>query len=140
MKIKYLLPLVLLPCNTYASDSVSAYFGGWSHHLVAGEYNEKHDYIGVEYNKVHFGSFVNSYNARSYILAYNWNGYVEDYNLEYGMLIGTIHGYTKDKVDIPMVNGFMPAIVPYVKFTKYPIKPTIGFMGPALFLTFEFKY
>lgn len=135
-----LISLILFTSVTVKSEEYpSVYALGYSKHLVEGDYNETHNYFAVEWHNFHVGTFNNSYNNQSYIVSYNLEIW-ENSNFTVGGLSGFVHGYHKDKVNIPMIKGMMPVIVPYVKYTKYKVKPTVGLLGQAVFITFEIDF
>ena len=125
--MRFLLILTLL-----LSSTANAYVmvGGWSKHFHDKGQNETHDLMAVEYDSVIAGTFVNSYGDRSYVAGYDFSGYWK--GLEYGAIVGGVIGYPQ--------SDLLPAVVPYVTIKDWNVKPAIGLLGKAVFLSFKIDY
>lgn len=139
--MKYLIALLLT--ISFNASATSVLLGGWSHHLNAGDYNEKHDFLAVEYNQWVGGTFINSHNNRSYIAGYDF--VYETQYVNFGAITGIVKGYTKDDLGsnydwLIVGSDFMPAVVPYVQINTPYVKPVVGLLGQAVFLTFRVDF
>ena len=135
--MKKLLLVSALLSGTCHADSV--YLGGWSKHLVSGDFNETHNLLAYERNSYVAGGFKNSFNDNVYFAGKNFT-----YDLsvfEFGVIAGAMYGY--DEQDAPLLNHnkFQPMLVPHVTIkTDYFIKPTVLMLGEAVAITFRIEF
>lgn len=126
----------LLLLLSFSVQADYLYLGGWSSHLTDGEYNETHHFHAYEKDSWLIGDFVNSFNDYTLLAGkkYSWKNDSE--SIEWGFLVGMTYGYSNDDVAIS-IDGFMPALVPYVSYTEYKVQPALLLLGNAVALTFR---
>lgn len=103
--MKY-MTVVLFLLFSFPSKSTELLLGGWSKHYVNTEevYNEKHNMIGIKYNKWSFGKFTNSYNNKSVFLNKTFEIYRYD-DLLLGVVVGVVTGYNKKQTKIAYLGS-----------------------------------
>ncbi|ENC6709911.1 hypothetical protein ABKY54_004521 [Vibrio harveyi] len=121
--------------------------GGWSQHFFkqpGPALNYKNDLLAVEYDNWIVGTFKNSYDDRTYTAAYDFNWQRDD--LEYGVAVGLNYGYCGSNQKDKFIDKYgcdtaniVPMVMPYVSYSKFRIKPTVGLLWNALILTFKIE-
>ncbi len=127
--MRYIIALLLV----LVSFSSNAYvmLGGWSSHLCDGEFNETHNFLAVEHENFMIGTFKNSFYKRSTLAGYIWHGNTE--HIEYGAITGAVTGYGQ-------YADVLPIAVPYVTLTHGPVKPVVGLLGEAVFISIRIDF
>lgn len=124
--------LLVLAALSLPVQAETIHFGAWSKHLDGGEHNETHKFLALEKDNFIVGRFKNSYSKTSLVAGYNFQGTTNHFN--YGLTLGGVTGY-EDKM--PNVMGVTPAVVPFVSYNKYFIKPQFMLLGTAAVLSFK---
>ncbi|MGO1190291.1 hypothetical protein [Vibrio casei] len=138
MKTLLSILLLTLPFNTSAA---SVMLGGWSHHLHKSEsktYNEKNDLIAIEYDGWIGGTFVNTFDDRTFFAGYNFES--EFKYLSFGAIAGMSKGYKPEDKKLAFGDNYMPIVMPYVQINTPYVKPVLGLLGNAVFLTFRIDF
>ncbi len=124
---------ILLVLSGCAETTV--YLGARSHHWNSGEYNENNHFVAVEYKSYIAGTFINSYAKRSHMAGYNFSLYENDYIILQTMAVGVV-GYESVQIDnYPMVGKVALTLVPVIQLNAPYIRPAIGQLGQATFIT-----
>lgn len=127
-------------------------FGGWSYHLRESEtgynYNQDHQFFGVEYQNWVAATFINSFRDRTYALGYDFNWQYSE-KVSYGVIAGMTYGYDdKDMKDSKfnfVKNKFGPLLHAYVDYQLYKdesveFRPNLGLQGTTLLLLFTAEF
>lgn len=134
-----LLGVLTLCAAMYASNAkaeTAVYLGAWSKHVVTnGNYNETHDLIAVEHDKILAARFVNSYSRETYALAYGWHKRWGDFRGS--IYAGGMMGYRSCYGDDGDYAMLCPMVVPAVSYTKYRVQPTVLLLGEAVAISFR---
>lgn len=134
--VKYILLALTLISSPLLADAV--YVGGFSKHFYSNDLNEKNPLIAVEINDYIVGGFNNSHRDVTIIAAKNFKLKTIS-NFSAGVIAGVSYGYECKKFAL-CKNKFMPALAPYVSFTKYNIQPTVFVFGRAAYLAVKINY
>ena len=136
MKAMVTTLIFLFASTAHAETSVLA--GAWSKHLYADQqYNETHNLVAVQHNKVFAGYFVNSYEEDTLAIAYKWSF---DYKLlEVGVYGGAMYGY-RDCFGLQASQRsrkVCPMVVPFATLDLGPVDPQVYLLGSALAVGFK---
>lgn len=133
--MKKLAALILL---SFSAQADYLHLGGWSKHLVDGNFNETHHLIAIEHDNYIIGGFVNSFDDYTLLAGKKFSWQNENESLEWGFLVGITYGYSSQDVSLS-VNGFMPVLVPYLSCTEYKVQPALLLLGNAVAITFRIE-
>jgi len=137
MKKILLLLIFLVPFFAQAKDENDyfefTYFAK-STHLVDGDFNEDHNFLGLEYRNDHRGYgiavFENSYYKQSVVIDYVKYWQPADF-IETSARLGLVSGYDETPV----------AFVLSIAYTKYDMfRPKISWFGDAIIFSISFKF
>lgn len=123
------LVLILAVWSGNAKAETYLYAGAWSKHLVSEGLNEEHRLLAIEHNGWFAGRFTNSYDRESYAVArkFKWT-YGE---LEGGVYVGAVRGYTRCWGDDDSSTNTCPLAVPYITYDA-PVAPQVMLIGEAV--------
>ena len=122
----FILVGALYTANVKAETNL--YVGAWSKHIFSEGLNEEHGLIGIEHNKWMAARFTNSYNRESYAVMRKFDWRAKD--LEAGVFVGAVRGYTTCFGDDGGNTNTCPLVVPYVTYDA-PVAPMFFLMGEA---------
>ncbi len=123
--------------------SLSCYGDTWIHtgmlskHFTGGEYNERHNLIGIEHDQWYVGYYNNSFNDDSFFLfrTYRWKPVFT--NIKFGWKYGAISGYDNG---IEMFGTEVtPAFIPTLFFDYEPVSIDFNMLGSIYSVEFKFK-
>ncbi|SEF82624.1 hypothetical protein [Vibrio hangzhouensis] len=90
--------------------NVDVTFAGWTEHLTSTGRNQDNYIVGFRYRQFEAFTLINSFDSRSYILAfhpqYEWKSWAK-----VGLRLGGISGYTQDENKI-QAGGITPVVAP----------------------------
>ncbi len=96
------------------TSAIAITYAGSAYHLGSRNRNEDNNIWGVRYKQLEAFTLVNSFEHRSYILAYHkkweWTKWAD-----IGLRVGGITGYTKEENNIQLL-GITPVISPTINF------------------------
>jgi hypothetical protein len=119
--------------ETYDPFFEVTYFA-FSKHLSSGNYNSKHNLIGIEYRNLEHGlgitTFKNSYFEQSTLIAYTRYWQPKDF-IETSISVGYVTGYE-------FVNKGIIASIAYTKYKRFV--PKLSIFGGAIVLSFSYRF
>lgn len=125
-----MIAILLMGCQSVLAEDIDVVVGGWSSHLVQGDYNEVHDMFGVQYKGWGAFKFTNSYNDDGFALART---------ISY-----TKRGLVTPQLHFMLVHGYnveiLPIVVPSVYIGNDLVGLDINFVGVAVTANFRFKF
>lgn len=134
-----LMTIGLMCCHAVPvlADDIWLHTGMLSKHFTAGDYNEDHELIGIEYNDWYVGYYPNSNYEDSFFILKNKRWYEVSDNIHLGYRYGIITGYAYG-VEIGDVE-VAPAFVPVVFFDYEPVSFDLNVLGPIVAIELKWK-
>ena len=148
MKYKKLLGGILLACLTttpaLASEYSATFFATSAHPISSGEYNSKHNFVGIEYieNGVGYSisTFKNSYYKQS--IMYSQTAYIDN-NQDYKVFLmaGAVSGY-EDTGAICLVKAgsICGTIGAGIVWQYHELQPRVTIFGEAVVFSLAYAW
>jgi hypothetical protein len=121
--------LIAFVWSQNAKAETNVFVGAWSKHLISKDLNEEHRLFAVEHNNWFAGTFTNSYDRESYAVAHKFKWTYGE--LEGGVYVGAVRGYTRCWGDDDSNTDTCPLAVPYIAYDA-PVAPQIMLIGEAV--------